>query len=218
MTSLHEKYRPREWRQFVGQEKAVAVVSRIRQRGLGGRVFWIRGQSGSGKTTIARLIASEISEGWAILELDAQDVSLEVARELEEKCRCRPIGCDFHVFIVNESHGLSSRVITRLLTSFERDDVSRNSTWIFTATREGEKAWLDGKMDMGPFLSRCMAIDLDDGEVTAAADRCRKIAEVERLGGPGIADYVALAHACKGNFRLMLQRIEAGEMQGERHV
>jgi DNA polymerase III gamma/tau subunit len=34
---LHEQFRPRRWSDVVGQDKAVAIIDRIRQRGLSGR-------------------------------------------------------------------------------------------------------------------------------------------------------------------------------------
>lgn len=55
MQSLFEQYRPANWSQVIGQEKAVAKIQQLAKRGLGGRAYWISGQSGTGKTTIGRL-------------------------------------------------------------------------------------------------------------------------------------------------------------------
>jgi DNA polymerase III gamma/tau subunit len=55
---LHEQYRPRDWSDVVGQDKAIAKIDALRNRGLAGRAFWISGSSGTGKTTVARLIAA----------------------------------------------------------------------------------------------------------------------------------------------------------------
>ncbi len=58
---LYEKYRPDTWAQVVAQDKAVNALQRLSERvGLGGKAYWITGASGTGKTTIARLIAAEI--------------------------------------------------------------------------------------------------------------------------------------------------------------
>ena len=73
---LYEQYRPQGWAEVVGQEKVLAKIDRLRSRGLAGRAFWLSGQSGTGKTTIARLIASEVAEGWNTDEVDATDLSL----------------------------------------------------------------------------------------------------------------------------------------------
>jgi DNA polymerase III gamma/tau subunit len=53
---LTEKYRPQAWSDVVGQDKTVNRILALRERGLAGRAFFISGQSGTGKTTIARLI------------------------------------------------------------------------------------------------------------------------------------------------------------------
>jgi len=58
---LHEQHRPRNWSDVVGQDKVVARIEGLRKRGLAGRAYWISGQSGTGKTTIARLIATEVA-------------------------------------------------------------------------------------------------------------------------------------------------------------
>ncbi len=65
---LSEQYRPQTWSDVVGQDKAIARIAALRRRGLAGRAFWITGQSGTGKTTIARLIAGEISDPSCIIE------------------------------------------------------------------------------------------------------------------------------------------------------
>jgi DNA-binding NtrC family response regulator len=50
---LTEKYRPATWSDVVGQDKIVGRIRQLAQRGLAGRAYWITGQSGTGKTTIA---------------------------------------------------------------------------------------------------------------------------------------------------------------------
>jgi DNA polymerase III gamma/tau subunit len=59
MRSLYEQYRPSCWEEMAGQDKLVRGLSVLRRRGLVGRVFWLAGDSGTGKTTVARLIAAE---------------------------------------------------------------------------------------------------------------------------------------------------------------
>ena len=68
---LHEQYRPRCLDEVVGQDRAIARIQRLAARGLAGRAYWLSGQSGTGKTTLARLIAAEIADETAIEEVDA---------------------------------------------------------------------------------------------------------------------------------------------------
>ena len=60
--NLHEQYRPQTWDDVVGQDKVLAKIGRLRKRGLAGRAYWISGQSGTGKTTIGRLISAEVAD------------------------------------------------------------------------------------------------------------------------------------------------------------
>ena len=89
---LTEKYRPQAWEEVVGQAAAMKKLAVLRQRGLGGRVFFITDPSGSGKTTIARLIAKELTIPYAIYEMDAQRLSLADVRDFDKMCRCKPLG------------------------------------------------------------------------------------------------------------------------------
>ena len=183
MKALYEQFRPSTWDQLVGQDKLVQRLSIIRRRGLVGRVFVITGDSGTGKTTVAKLIANEIADDYAIIEIDAQDMGIDKVREFERMCQYKPIGKGCHVFIANESHGLSSKVVSRLQTVLEQDHVQRNSTWILTTTFQGQKRLFDGVMDARPLMSRAIELTLEHGEdvVLAFAVRARQIAQQEQL-------------------------------------
>lgn len=214
MKALYEHYRPHGWDELVGQDKLVQRLAVLRRRGLVGRVFWITGDSGTGKTTVARLIASEIADDYAVVEIDAQDMNMDRVREFERICQFRPLGKGCHVFIVNEAHGLSSKVVSRLQTVLEQDNVQRNSTWIFTTTFQGQRKLFDDAFDACPFMSRAIELTLEHGEdvVLAFAVRARRIAQTEHLDGLDLDDYVRLVRGCGCNMRKVLQQIEAGEM------
>lgn len=214
MTALYEQYRPRSWDELVGQDKCRQRVDVLRRRGLVGRVLWVTGDSGTGKTTAARLIAAEIADDYAVVEIDAQDVGMEKVREFERMCQFKPLGKGCHVFIVNEAHGLSSKVVSRLQTVLEQENVQRNSTWIFTTTFQGQRKLFDDAFDACPFMSRAVELTLEHGEnvVLAFALRARQIAQAESLDGKDVPEYVRLVRECGCNMRKVLQRIEAGEM------
>ena len=216
MKSLYEQFRPHTWGELVGQDKLIAKMAVLRRRGLIGRVFWVTGDSGTGKSTVARLIASEIADDYAVVEVDAQDVGMDRVREFERMCQFRPLGKGCHVFIINEAHGLSSKVVSRLQTVFEQDNVQRNSTWVLTTTFQGQRKLFDDAFDACPFLSRAIELTLEHGEdvVLAFAVRARKIAQTEQLDGKPLEDYVQLVRNSGCNMRKVLQQIEAGEMLG----
>ncbi len=89
---LHEQHRPKDWSEVTGQDKVIAKLDVLRRRGIGGRAYWLAGQSGTGKTTIARLIAAEIADDFGIDEIDAQHCTPARIAELERSCRCRTFG------------------------------------------------------------------------------------------------------------------------------
>lgn len=108
---LAEQYRPKQWAEVVSQDKELAALERLRQRGkLSGRAYWLSGKSGTGKTTIARLIAREVADDYAIQELDGGQVDAALLDAIERDMRHRPFGLG-HCYIINEAHGLRSSAI-----------------------------------------------------------------------------------------------------------
>jgi DNA polymerase-3 subunit gamma/tau len=211
---LHEQYRPKTWADVVAQKDVLKQIDILRNRGLSGRAYWLSGLSGTGKTTIAYLIASEVAEPWAIEEIDSKELTAAMVREYERKSAGRLLGGSGGMaFIVNEAHGLTRTVITQLLTTLER--IPAHVVWIFTTTVAGQLSLFDEQMDARPLLSRCQQIRLSTDRLELDfAIRARKIAEAEQLDGKPITAYVNLVRECKYNLREVLQRIECGVMLG----
>lgn len=213
---LTEKYRPKSFDEVVGQSKAMKKIRTLLERGVGGRAILLTGESGQGKTTIARLIAQEIAKDYCIIEIDAQRVTLDVLREFDRLCLGRPLGGGYHVFIINECHGLNTRVVSELQTILEASHVQRNGTFLFTTTTKGQRHLFDTKFDAIPFLSRCIQIELDwRGSELDFALRAREIAQNESLDGRSLEDYLKLATEHKCNLRSMLNYIETGAFKNE---
>ena len=110
MQSLFEQYRPSSWDEVVGQDKTIRQIQTVSKRGgIGGRAFWISGQSGTGKTTIARLIANEIADPFSVDEFDAGALTADKLRAIERSQTMYGMGSKSgRAFVVNEAHGLNA--------------------------------------------------------------------------------------------------------------
>jgi replication-associated recombination protein RarA len=214
MTALYEVERPRSFSEVAGHKKTLKrLACTLKTTGLDGQVYWITGESGTGKTTLAKIIASHVAPDCCTYEIDAQKLLTDTLDEWYAKSQAPSLFGQF-AFIVNEAHTLTSKIVSALQTVLEDPKVQRNSTWIFTTTNRGEQLLFDTKFDACPFLSRAIALklELDEETVHAMAERLQAIARKHECDGKPIGDYVQLLIDSKFNMRKALQEIASGAM------
>jgi len=206
---LYEKYRPKNLSEFVGQNKVKKQIEKLISRsGWDRDAIWIQGPSGTGKTTLAWIIAHQVANDLFITELDGDKCNVEAVRELNQTLNIIAPN-SWRVVIVNEAHAMLNRAIQAWLTLLER--LPKHTLIIFTTT-ESLQEDLFGHFS-GPFGSRCkMFTFTNQGLAQDFAARAQEIALAEDLDGQPSHKYYRLVQDCKNNMRQILQRIEACEM------
>ncbi len=207
---LYEKYRPKTLDDFIGQPKIKKQLQAMMSRDSWDRdALWLQGPSGTGKTSLAWIVANTVANEFDIDELDGDKCNVEAVRELERSLNLTSLFGDWKVVIVNEAHAMSHKAVQAWLTLLER--LPTNRLVIFTTT-ESIQADLFGNFS-SPFTSRCKVFTFtNQGLAQDMATRAKTIAQSEGLDGQPDSKYLRLVQDCKSNMRLVLQRIDACEM------
>ena len=209
--NLSDKYRPETLPDLIGQDRVSKRLAVLHKRSWGGRAYWLTGQSGTGKTTIARIIAKELAGDLYITETVGRLVTTTQLKELVAAWMYCPMSDKpGYALIVNESHGLNKRVIELFLDILE--NLPGNVVVIFTTTLEGQDLF-EEQLDSSPFASRCVNLKLTSrGLCEPFAKHAKEIAITEGLDGRPIGDYISLMKRCRNNLRMALNEIESGAM------
>jgi DNA polymerase-3 subunit gamma/tau len=139
---IARKYRPQTFSELISQEHVKTTIENAITQNRIAHGYIFSGQRGTGKTTVARILARclncekgptptpcgvcsscvEIASGSSVdvIEIDAaSNRGINEMRELRENIRYRPARDRYKVFIVDEAHQITSEAFNALLKTLE---------------------------------------------------------------------------------------------------
>jgi len=186
-------YRPKKLDDLIGQDHIVAVLKGMFSTRKVDRAIMLHGESGSGKTTCARLIAryanctcenfldgncitcqcEHIGDHPDIVELNAANATgIDNIRELISQAQYMP-QTNFRIFILDEAQQISPAGKESLLTEMEEAKNSGEAVLWIICTTEPQKF-------KDTFLGRCTKLQIKPVEPMVLAKRLLKVAKLEK--------------------------------------
>jgi DNA polymerase-3 subunit gamma/tau len=194
---LARKYRPQTFEGVVEQEHVTRTLSNAIGSGRVAHAILFSGPRGTGKTTIARILAKamncqggprpvpcnacqscrEITAGNApdVFEIDgASNNSVDQVRELRDNVKFMPSHSPYKIYIIDEVHMLSTAAFNALLKTLEEPP---GHVLFFFATTEPHKIPIT-------ILSRCQRYDLRRIELKAVVAHLAGLCRAESVDFP----------------------------------
>ncbi|MDX9788242.1 MAG: DNA polymerase III subunit gamma/tau [Desulfobacterales bacterium] len=217
---LARKYRPQTFEAVVHQEHVTQTLSNAISSGRVAHAILFSGPRGTGKTTIARILAKamnckagpspnpcntcrscvEITAGNStdVFEIDgASNNSVDQVRELRDNIKYMPAHSPYKIYIIDEVHMLSTAAFNALLKTLEEPPAH---VLFFFATTEPHKIPIT-------ILSRCQRHDLRRIDLQAVVTHLAKLCAAEAIAFPEESLWV-IARESGGSMRDALSLLD----------
>ena len=119
--ALYRKYRPENWGEVIGQDHIVKAIDGALKAGKVSHAYLLCGPRGTGKTTIARIIANELgTSSNDIYELDAaSNRGIDDVRSIRDSVQTMPFDSKYKIYILDEVHMFTKDAWNALLKTIE---------------------------------------------------------------------------------------------------
>jgi DNA polymerase-3 subunit gamma/tau len=218
--SLYRRHRPRTFADVVGQEPVVRTLRNAVQRGKVHHAYLFVGSRGTGKTSMAKILASCLNcqngptiepcgqcdsclsiaraTSLDVIEMDAaSNNSVDDIRELRESVAYAPVSGRRKVYILDEAHMLSTAAWNAFLKTLE--EPPPNTVFVL-ATTEAAKV-------PATVIDRCHRFDFHRPTVEQIVSVLNRAAAAESIEIPPPA-LAAIARSATGSFRDALGTLE----------
>lgn len=169
--SLANKYRPRTFQDVCGQGSIIKILEKQIENKEYKHSYLFTGPSGTGKTTIGRILAKEINGSFAGLEeMDAaSNNGVENVRAIVKAAQERSISSKYKIYIIDECHSLTNAAWQAFLKCIE--EPPEFTIFIFCTT--------DPQKIPPTIINRCQRYNLSKISMDKLVDRLTYICKEE---------------------------------------